>query len=114
MITSVSPLVAKHLKRCGYSFDKIAQFNVDTRLFQDIGLFGDNAYDELTLLRNEFDIDFSSFDFKKYFPGNFGFEPLILVTFWNSKWANRIKQKYVPITLGMLEAVIQKKKWVFD
>jgi hypothetical protein len=114
MSAVISPLIVRHFRRCGYSEKTIATFTGETRLFQDIGIFGDNAYDELNLLRKEFDIDFSAFEFKKYFPGNFGVEPLILMTFWNSKWADRIKRRYPPITLSMLDEVIQKKKWVFD
>lgn len=111
---SISEDVVRHLVRCGYSREKISTFNGETRLFQDIGLFGDNAFDELILLEKEFGVDFSGFEFSKYFPGNFGWDALILRTFWNSTWANRVKQNYKPITLNMLGEVIRQKKWMFD
>jgi hypothetical protein len=83
-------------------------------MFHDIGLFGDNASDELTLLKNEFDIDFSGFDFEKYFPGNFGWDVLILRMCWDSNRANQVRQKYKPITLDMVGEVIHRKKWIFN
>lgn len=106
--------VIAHLERCGYSREKISTFSGGTRLFHDVGLFGDNAYDELILLRNEFGVDFSKFEFRKYFPGNFGWDALILRMFWQSKWAGQVRQKYKPITLSMLGDVIREKKWAFD
>lgn len=46
MASQVGPLTKAYLKRCGYSDAHIAKWDSDTRLFQDIGLVGDSAWDE--------------------------------------------------------------------
>lgn len=109
-----TPLVAKWRLSCGYAPANLARLSGGTRLFHDIGLYGDNAADELKILHDEFGVDFSSFNFRKYFPGNFGLEALFLTLAPKSKWADGIRQKYPPITFDMLEEAIHKQKWAFD
>jgi hypothetical protein len=115
MTKPVRPLTKRYLERCGYSPEVIAGFTGDTRLFQDIGLFGGNAYDELRLLERDFEVDFSSFPFQKYFvTEKWGLDHFALVFLPMSNWASRVKEKYPPITLDMVEQVIAQKRWIFD
>jgi hypothetical protein len=113
-MSSVGPLTIQYLQRCGYSEKQTARFDGGTRLLQDVGLFGDNAYDELELLAKEYGVDFSGFDIQKYFPGNFGREPFVLTFLPSSTWADRVRKRYPPITFDMIESVIANKKWIFD
>jgi len=117
LIKAAPPLITEHLTRHGFDVAwgyKVTKFTGDTRFFHDIGSYGDNAVDDLTLIQKEFEVDFSPLPFKKYFPGAFGWEPLVLTVSWNSAWASRIKEKYSPITLDMLEEAIHQRKWIFD
>ena len=113
MAEPISPALMQHLEGCGYK-PAVKKWNAETRLFQDVGLFGDNAVDDLVLLAKTFKVDLSNFPFSKYFPGNYGREPLVLTFFWRSKWADEIRKRYPPITWGMLDAAIEQKKWPFD
>jgi RHS repeat-associated protein len=76
-IMAVGPLTTEYLLRAGYSQDQISRFAENTRLFQDMGLWGDNADDDLKVLGHEFGVDMSSFRFKKYFPTEFGANRLL-------------------------------------
>jgi hypothetical protein len=81
MTESPGPLTKEFFEKCGYSAADIATFSDSTRLFQDIGLFGGNAYDEFKVLQREFNVDLSSFPIRKYFPNEIGREHFILTFF---------------------------------
>jgi hypothetical protein len=104
----------EYLLRCGYRPDQIAGFSEETRLFQDIGLYGDNARDELHRLETDFQVDLSKFPFRRYFPGEFGWHHFILTFLWRTPLAEDIRKRYPPITLHMIEQTLQHKNWIFD
>lgn len=110
----LGPRTTQYLKRCGYSDAQIARFNGETRLFHDVGLFGDSAADELDILAKEYDVDFSKFHFQKYFPVEFGWDPFVLTFLRTTSLAGRIRNRYPPVTFDMIEEVIAQKKWIFD
>jgi hypothetical protein len=70
MSNELAPRTIAYLKRIGYSDRDISSYSRDTRLLQDIGLYGDSAIQELQILAKEFGVDFSGFDFDKHFPRN--------------------------------------------
>lgn len=110
----VGPLTTEYLRRRGYKREQINRFTGETRLFQDIGLYGDNADDDLRALEQEFKVDLSSFPFHRYFPGETGLHHFILTFFWRTKWGENVRQKYPPLTLDMIEESMNKKRWAFD
>ena len=114
LIMSVGPLTTNYLLRCGYQPDHIAGFSGNTRLLHDMGLFGDDANEELSVLTNDFQVDLSKFHFRKYFPGETGWDHFILTFLKNTRLGRRVMDSYPPITLDMIEEVMDKKKWVFD
>jgi hypothetical protein len=111
---SLGPSVTDFLMRCGYRDDQLAQFTRETRLLHDMGLFGDDVDDELSILSTEFSVDLSTFQMRKYFPGETGWDHFILTFFKNTSWGHRVMQKYSPITLDMIDQAIANKKWIFD
>lgn len=111
METSVGPLTTMYLERCGYTEGQIGRWDGETRLLQDIGLAGDNAWDEFSLMRQEFGVDLTGFEMDTYFPSELSWETLMVSLFWWTKVAHRIKDKYPPITLAMIERVLVTKRW---
>ena len=47
------------------------KLTLDTRLFHDLHIYGDDALSEMLYLEAEFEVDMSGFEFKTYFPGEF-------------------------------------------
>lgn len=111
---AVGELTRQYLLQCGYPDDQISKFSGETRLLQDIGLFGDDADEELTLLKKKFDVNFSNFPFYKYFPGERGWDHFVLSFFGKTRWGDSVKRKYPPITLNMIEQSMRNRRWLFD
>lgn len=80
----------------------------ETTLRKDLKLWGDDAFDFIKAFSEEFNVDLSGFDIKKYFPpeGDFILPAIIR--------ALRLKKEpeYLPLTLGHLEDAISRGKLV--
>jgi hypothetical protein len=63
--------VFSYLRKLGYSEQRIAGMSMHTRLFHDLGAYGDSAIEDMQLLEEEFGVDLSGFEFAKYFPPEF-------------------------------------------
>jgi hypothetical protein len=63
--------VFSYLRKLGYSEQRIAGMNINTRLFHDLGAYGDNSLEDIQLLEEEFSVDLTGFEFAKYFPPEF-------------------------------------------
>ena len=103
MINHVGPLTTEFLKRCGYSTNKINAWTGETRLFQDMGLSGDSAKEEVETMRREYDVDFTGFSIERYFPSELSNDTFVSTLFGWSKFGRRIKEKYPAITFSMIE-----------
>lgn len=95
----------------GYKKEKIS---AQSRLFQDFGLDGIDGYNLLEAVREEFDIDFSTFHFDRHFGPEAGvdiFSWLNMIFFQRDKLSkNGMRVKKVPITvLDLYEAARTKK-----
>ena len=82
--------------------------DVHTELWGDLGLFGDDAFELLEAIHTDCGVDFSDLDFDRYFPNETegGY-------YW---WGRRIglwRKRFVPLTVGHLDAVIERRQW-FD
>jgi len=115
-MTSELPIeVREYLKRCGTSESIIAQCNGSTRMYHDLGLYGDIAEAYLGVLANCYHVDMSGFEFEKYFPLEFaGRNKLSRVLLWFVPFAARVARRrgeYVPLTLDMIDRTIRAKRW---
>lgn len=113
----VGELTSAYLKRCGYPVVQIGSWTSETRLLQDLGLCGDDVLDDFKILKDEFGVDLSGFELKRYFPSELSMEafllairPLLRVVGLQSVVA-RIHKRYPEVTLGMIESVIRQKTW---
>jgi len=114
MIGLSEELVA-YLKACGISDEAIGESDLNTRLYQDLGIYGDEAIESIKCLAELYDVDLSEFTFElcfpAEFPGNSGVSRFLI---WFFPWVHRFskpEEDYKPITLTSIEAVISKKKW---
>jgi hypothetical protein len=77
-------------------------------------LAGDSAREEFETLRREFGVDLTNFNLAKYFPSELSNDTFIATLFGWIKFGQRVRQKYPPITLSMIEEVLSCKTWKFD
>ncbi len=84
----------------------------DTRIYHDLGLWGDDVWEIFEILHNDLNVDFSEFQ-NHFFPceGEEGFGVGTLVKGWFGKIKN--DKKWDPLTIGHLAEVAKQKKW-FD
>jgi hypothetical protein len=77
-----------------------------TELYRDLGLNGDDAWDLLENIRKDRGVDFSGFEFDRYFPN----ETDAIYYLWGRRfglWRNRFK----PMTIAHLTEVIERGRW---
>lgn len=76
-----------------------------TRLWHDLRLSGDDAYELLVDVRKKYGTSFESMDFGRYFPDET--EGMF------HSWAERfgMKSRFDPVTLGHLLAVVRAGRW---
>jgi len=114
MVEPIGPLTRAYLERLGYSARKIDGWSGQTRLLQDIGLTGDNAWDEFQILHRQFGVDLRGFSIDTYFPPELSTEAFILSFLPRSRWAAHIRRRYPEITLSMVEDVLRRKRWAVE
>jgi len=97
---------------------KLSKCKAATRLYHDLALYGEDAEYFMEDLTDVFSIDFSNFEFEKYFPYEYSpEEDGYLSLFFNftprDKWAfrNNGRSKYLPISLKMIDMLIKTKEW---
>jgi hypothetical protein len=104
------------LVRQGISRRRIATYHRNTRLWHDMGEYGEVAEDILNDFCEEFSVDYSAFEFNKYFPNDNVSDSLVLsvlaslVPFLQN--FIRTRREYSPFTLGMLDDSIKSKRLV--
>ncbi|KKC99105.1 hypothetical protein KY46_14800 [Photobacterium halotolerans] len=71
------------LKLFGKGESDIKGYKNYTRLYHDLGIYGDEAYEFISILETSFGVDLSSFVFESYFPMEFpGDTQLQRVFYW--------------------------------
>lgn len=115
MTSELSIELRAYLKHCGLSESKIARCTGSTRLYHDLGLYGDIAEAYIGVLIDDYHVDMSGFEFEKFFPLEFAGKNLITRTFlWLAPFAgNAVRQRgeYSPLTLEMIDRAIHTKRW---
>ncbi len=77
--------------------------SIDSRVYHDLGIYGDDAREFLLEYSEAFEVDMSAFQFANYFPG----EPHLLNLLLPGS-----DSKFVPITVRDLVESAKQKKWV--
>ena len=112
----LSDKLRTYLKICGCSDRKLRKISTQTRLYHDLGIYGDIAEIYMETLEEDFSVDMSEFDFYEYFPPEFAgktiFESYILSVIPVLRWYLEKRQnKYIPITLEMIETSMEQGFW---
>lgn len=103
------------LKRCGLSERKIALCNGNTRMYHDLGLYGDIAEAYMEELADHHHVDLSGFEFDKFFPPEFaggnGLLGGLISILPFAGYIARQRGEYLPLTLTMIDSVMRAKQW---
>ncbi|WP_411885984.1 hypothetical protein [Polaromonas sp. YR568] len=115
MENELSAELREYLKRCGFSKGKIAKCNTGTRMYHDLGLYGEIAETCIDMLAHQYQVDLTGLEFEKFFPPEFAGKSMLTRTLlWVMPFAGKaVRQRgeYLPLTLGMIEKVIRTKRW---
>lgn len=83
---------------------RAGSFTRDTRLYEDLNIYGDDAFEFMVSFGKKFNVDLSGFDFNKYFKSE-GFDLF-------GGFFNPVGYFKKPITLGDLEQAVINGKMV--
>lgn len=82
-----------------------ANISGQTRIYHDLGIGGDDAWELLDDVREEFGVDFSNFNFSKYFPDESEALPEKIAR------AFKLGPKRPPLTVDHLLKAIEVGRW---
>jgi len=88
-----------------------ARQSEDLSLPIDLGIAGDDGYDIIVRLFEEFDVDFTDFDADGYFGPEAGFEPISYLIAVVTGEQKQFVQRARRLTVGHMIAVCERKKW---
>lgn len=115
MDNNLSLELCEYLKECGFSRKIIEKCTSNTRMYHDLGVYGDVAEGCVEVLRDRYHVDMSRFEFDKYFPQEFiGKNPFIRTLLWVAPFLGRATRrhgKYSALTMRMVESAIRAKRW---
>lgn len=108
--------VYSYLSKLDYSAPEIARMSMNTRLFHDLGFYGDTAEDLMWVLDRKYGVDLSGGRLDRYFPPEFE---------GTNKWTafvgnlavpiqsrlTRDRDRYPPLTLGMINMWLLERRW---
>jgi hypothetical protein len=108
--------VYRFLVSAGYRAHEIAAWRMDTRLFHDVGLYGDSAEDHMLLLQQKFGIDLSEFSFVRYFPPEYEGKTRLQAFLRNlaipiHSRLIRDRNKFEPLTLQQVNDAMLAGRW---
>lgn len=112
---ALSDTQREYLLLCGLSKKKIARCAGSTRMYHDLGLYGEIADGCMSVLVDHYHVDLSGLEFEKFFPPEFpGRNMLTRALFWITPFADKVvrhSDEYLPLTLDMIDRMIQTKRW---
>lgn len=115
MASELSIELREYLKRCGLSERKIARCNRNTRMYHDLGLYGDIAEAYMEELATHYHVDLSAFEFDKFFPPEFAGGNAVLGALLSLfpfvGYMSRQRKQYSPLTLRMIETAMHARQW---
>jgi hypothetical protein len=80
------------------------KLSLTTRLFHDLEVWGDDAQELLLAFADEFEVDFSGFEFSDYFKDEAGNG-----TFWQWAAGRKLRDEKLPLTVADLVAIAEAK-----
>lgn len=90
----------------------LQKLRLEDTLFQDLGMYGDDALEFLVEYAKTFEIDMTGFDFSKYFRSEgWSWGDSSETAIWLSK-SYRWSLNYTPITILDIIRIAKKKKWL--
>jgi len=115
MANELSIELREYLKRCGLPESKVEECSGSTRMYHDLGIFGDIAEAYMGVLSDHYRVDMSGFEFDKFFPPEFmGKNMLTRALLWIMPFASnaaRQRSEYSPLTLETIDRVLRTKRW---
>jgi hypothetical protein len=107
--------VYSYLNALGYSERKIACWTMETRLYHDLGRYGDSAIEDMEFLAARFSVDMSNFVFDYYFPPEFEGRNRIEAVLFNSipflHRKLRGRREYRPLAMRMIDEAMKVGRW---
>lgn len=89
----------------------LADIHIQTRVVEDLSLVGDDAYELIKMLEDDYSVNFVGFSFPKYFPSEGGCNPLSAII--SLIMGKNLNESPRDMSVGHLVSVIQAKRW-FD
>ncbi|MDR4517580.1 MAG: DUF1493 family protein [Nitrosomonas sp.] len=116
MNKQLSNELRNYLGRCGLSVKEIECCTHETRMYHDLGIYGDIAETCMSVLEDYYHVDLSDFEFEKFFPPEFIGKNMFTRSFlWFFPFmGNTIRKhgKYLPLTLRMIEAALKHNRLI--
>jgi hypothetical protein len=107
--------VSEWLKICSISTLIAKKCSMETRLYHDLGFYGDIAESYMEVLIEHFEVDMSDFQFERYFPSEFPNSSKIsnfLITYIPFfRYLFERRSTYLPLPLSKIYQAISDKKW---
>lgn len=103
---------------CGISSTRIRRLRLSSRLYQDLGVYGDEAEAYMETLADQFGVDMTGFTFAQYFPEEFPgrhFTTAMLLAFVSMSLRKRFlhpDHQYEPLTLEMIQTALETGRWL--
>ena len=111
----ISDDLRDYLRQCGASMQTVERCTNETRIYHDLGVYGDIADGYMSVLADQYHVDLSGFRFEEHFPPEFpGGNAYTRTLLWLMPFlgrARRQREVYRPITLAMVERAIRSKRW---
>ncbi len=115
MADGISTVLIRYLMLCGLPAKTIALCDHNTRMYHDLGIYGDIADSCMEVLAEHFGVDLSGFEFEQFFPREFeGKSVLTRVLLWLVPFAGAVARRYgkwSPLTLARIDRAIRNKRW---
>jgi hypothetical protein len=107
--------VNEWLRICSISTAIAEKCSMETKLYHDLGFYGDIAESYIEVLVEHFEVDMSEFEFERYFPLEFPSGPAIygfLITYVPFfRYFLERPSAYLPLPLSRIYHAIKDKKW---
>ena len=98
----------------GHPPEKVASFERTTRLYHDLGWHNDSFDEDVWAIFRHFNVRVPSTRLGPYYPGMATWDHFVTTFFGWTPYGRRIREKYKPLTFGMIEDDIAKGVWHFD
>ena len=117
-VSPIRPGDAAYLRALGHSERQIDRMSINTRMYHDLGVYGDSAIEDMQVLAEKFGVNLSNFDFDRYFPPQFEgrnrFEMVLINSLPFVSKIVRDRREYLPVTLAMIDQSLREKTWPAD